>query len=140
MGLALLGEMDAEFYYGRISGLSISTDCDFGESTEQWQRAGSGGYALIFVLRPATARSDETVAMIAVDLQTFGHDGLAAHGRPNRVFLFSLLRGRTPKEKIPDAFGNRSGRPGRGEATLTEGVRRYSSSACNALARAVSLP
>jgi hypothetical protein len=53
MGLALLGEMDAVPYHGRISGLGLSTDYDFGESTEKWQRAGSGGYALIFVLRPA---------------------------------------------------------------------------------------
>ena len=140
MGLALLGEMDAEFYYGRISGLSISTDCDFGELTEQWQRAGSGGYALIFVLRPATARSDETVAMIAVDLQTFGHDGLAAHGRPKEVCLFEGL---PPKKieknnssaletftKVTSALTGR----GRAAAAQMEGVRRYSSSACNALA------
>ena len=129
MGLALLGETDAVFCYGRISGLDISTDCDFGESKEHWQRAGSGGYALIFVRRPATARFVEIVAVIRVDLGTSGHDDLAAHASPNRVGLFEGL----PPKKIEknnssaleicsEVTSVLTGR-GRGEAH-PEGVRR----------------
>ena len=130
MGLALLGETDAVFCYGRISGLDISTDCDFGESKEHWQRAGSGGYALIFVRRPATARFVEIVAVIRVDLGTSGHDDLAAHASPNRV---CLPFGCTPKEKqinnssAEETLLSTVGLTGREreEAVRAEGVRRY---------------
>ena len=130
MGLALLGEMDAVSYHGRISGLGLLTDCDFGESTGKWQQAGDGGYSLIFVLRPATTRSEGTVATTNVDLQTFGQDGPAAHGRLNRVCLFS---GRSPKEnEIKNSTSAKTlsspiestGR-GREEAVWAEGVWRY---------------
>ena len=131
MGLALLGETDAVFCYGRISGLDISTDCDFGESKEHWRRAGSGGHALIFARGPATARFVEIVSEIRVDLRTSGHEDLAAHASPNRVCLFEGL----PPKKIEknnssaleicsEVTSVLTGRR-RAEAAQTEGVRRY---------------
>jgi hypothetical protein len=130
MGLALLGETDGGRFHGRISGLGLSTDYDFGEPAEQWQKSASGASTLIFVLRPATTCPDETVDMITVGLQTFGHDGLAAHGRPKEV---CLLEGLPPKkieknnssalEICTDVTSVLTGR-GRAEAARTEGVRR----------------
>ena len=94
-GLALLGETDEGPCHGRISGSSLLTKYDFGESPERWTQSYSGDFALIFVLILATARPIEIATLSAVDLRTFDQDAPAGHGGPNRVCLFA---GTTPKE------------------------------------------
>ena len=130
MGLALLGETDGGRFHGRISGLGLSTDYDFGEPEERWQQSDSGASTLIFVLRPATTCSDETVDMITVGSQTFGQDGLEAHGRPKEVCLFEGLppkkiekNNSSAREIFTEVTSALTGR-GRAAAAQTEGVRR----------------
>jgi hypothetical protein len=78
--------------------------------------------------------------MITVGLQTFGQDGLEAHGRPKEVCLFEGLppkkiekNNSSALETVTEVTSALTGR-GRAAAAQMEGVRRYSSSAYNALA------
>ena len=100
-GLALLGETDEGPCHRRISGSSLLTKYDFGESPERWTQSYSGDFALIFVLILATARPIEIATLSAVDLRTFDQDAPAGHGGPNRVCLFA---GTTPKENQEKNF------------------------------------
>ena len=84
-GLALLGETDEGPCHGRISGSSLLTKYDFGESPERWTQSYSGDFALIFVLILATARPIEIATLSAVDLRTFDQDATAGHEGPDRV-------------------------------------------------------
>ena len=88
-GLALLGETDEGPCHRRISGSSLLTKYDFGESPERWTQSYSGDFALIFVLILATARPIEIATLSAVDLRTFDQDATAGHEGPNRVCLFA---------------------------------------------------
>ena len=138
-GLALLGETDEGPCHGRISGSSLLTKYDFGESPERWTQSYSGDFALIFVLILATARPIEIATLSAVDLRTFDQDAPAGHGGPNRVCLFA---GTTPKENQEKNFSTAKslspivGFTGQEGATQTEGVRQYCSPTHNELANA----
>ena len=135
MRLALLGEADAVTLHGRMSDLGLTTDCDFGGMTEAWQQAGSGGYALIFMLEPSSTRSEEIAAVTNVDFLTSGQDDLAAHGLRNRV---CLRFGCTPEknriknlsaQKTLVATAESTGREGSEASARTEGVWWYCASA-----------